>query len=444
MLAKRHPMLLILLVLSCLSLSVAVCSAQEAASAGGTAPAVEGDWYKAKGGPKITDEGNKVSTAAKIFLYPVNRIADLLDIIQLNLGLGLGLHGNIHLTRAAQLGAGGATQTKFGMDGRHIGSFNETRSELSALFFSVEHYKRTSGIGTFPEINTSNARDRLYHDVRDYSAAGAAFTLFIVSFEGEIKPGEGFDFLAGLAGFDPRHDDHPRLILRPDYNQFYSSRRGGIEKIVVVTSRVVRSPYLRATAPSGITVYGKRATAAFFMGNVGEALAGSGDKQVAGRIQRYVKDANYDVGEDIALRIAKALQDRTNIEVIPATAFASIEDQKVEKTLGGERILRLPNYKGLCEQYGADAVCDVRLLEWSLYQDSVAGGYIVRLNAEVKIIQQPRNALLADVAALTYNQKKKGNTLQDFARDEGHLTLFETQQAVEHTVSELADTLIEK
>ena len=78
-------------------------------------------WFLKDRGEKVTDEGFKTSGAAKVALYPVNRVADFLDIFTLNLGFGLGLHVNVHGTRALPLGGGAAMQSKLGTDGRYIG-----------------------------------------------------------------------------------------------------------------------------------------------------------------------------------------------------------------------------------------------------------------------------------------------------------------------------------
>jgi hypothetical protein len=403
-------------------------------------------WYEKDRGPQVTDEGKPPSIGAKIALYPVNRIADLLDVATVNLGFGLGLHFNGHATRALQLGAGGSVMSKLGLDGRRAGMFHETRGELSALFFTMERYKRTRAFGPIPEADTSTARDRLYLDARRFTGVGAGVSAAIVGVEVEAKPSEAVDFLLGVFGVDLKRDGYPRRIFRPHYNRFYTGRRQGIDKIVFVTSRVVSSPDLRAEAREGITVYNNRARSSFFLGELGVLTGKDDDLQEAKDLQSDVEERGYDAVEAVALELARQFRDRASIEVVPPTALAEFRDKKVEKRLGAERIVRLPNYKGLCKEYGADAVCDVRLLEWSLYRDTLGQGLRSRLHVECKIIHalHPQSPLLADISVIAYDRSKQGNRLLDFAKDEGRLVQFETEQAVERVVAVLSDLLLER
>ncbi|MBN1867179.1 hypothetical protein JW916_07775 [Candidatus Sumerlaeota bacterium] len=402
------------------------------------------EWLSEDTGLQTTDEGNRQSAGKKALMYPVNRLADFLDIASMNIGFGLGLRFNAHATRAAQLGAGAGVMSKVGLDGRRLGLFNESRSELSALCFTMEHYERVRAFGFVGPASTSREPDRLYLDARRFTGVGMGVDAAIVGMEAELKPSEVVDFLAGFAGIDFKRDDYPRGILRPDYSRFYSEHRRGIDRIVFVTSRVVDSPHLRGETEEGVAVLDQRMRSARFLGEIGMWTGRDQDAKAEKDFARYMEEAgNYDAAMAVALSLAKAMRDRTSIEIVPPTALAEFEKQKVRKELAGETILRLPNYKGLCDAYGADAVCDVRLLEWSLLHDAATGDLKVRLDVECKVIRQPQNSLLADISVLSYDRGKRGGSLKDFARDEGHLLRFETEQAVERVVSVLGDRLLE-
>lgn len=403
-------------------------------------------WLQEDRDRTTTDEGALPGVGAKILLYPVNRVVDLLDMFHLDLGFGLGLHANVHATRMAQLGAGGAATSRLGFDGRKAGMYNETRSEVSVLPFSIESYSQNGTLGNFGTYDTATQREQLYQDVRDYYEVGAAVTAGIVGVQFDVRPSGVVDFLAGWVTLDPQADDLPIRFTRNKVFNFGETQRNGIRKLVVVTSRVIDSPRVGSEARSGVAVYRNRANGEFFWGELGR-WAGSGeDAAEEAQLNEGLATLDYDVETDLAQRFEEAYRRNSGLtEIVPASTFAPIASQKVEKRVADEDVLRFPNYKGLCEAYGADAVADLRVLEWSLFQHQPGQGVRIRLNAECKIIKQPENEVLVDIAEIVYDIDKETKTeMSEFIANNSRLVRIETQQALEILVARMIDRLFEK
>ncbi|MFC1737173.1 hypothetical protein ACFL1X_13745, partial [Candidatus Hydrogenedentota bacterium] len=71
------------------------------------------------------------SVLKQALLYIPNRVVDLVDVVVVNFGFGLGGHANVHATRAIQVGVFGQSSTRIGINGREIGTYTERISEFS-------------------------------------------------------------------------------------------------------------------------------------------------------------------------------------------------------------------------------------------------------------------------------------------------------------------------
>lgn len=403
-------------------------------------------WLKEDIDKTTVDEGPLPGVGTKILFYPVNRILDLLDIIHFDIGFGLGLHANVHATRMIQLGAGGSALSRLGLDGRHAGLFNEKRFELSVLPFSTEKYRIDGTLGNINDFDTATEREQLYEDVRDYFEVGAAVTAGIVGVQADIRPSGILDFLVGWAGFDPQNDDHPINFARDKYPKFDEKERASISKMIVVTSRVTQSPHVGSEAASGVAVFHHRANGEFFWGELGRLSSAGADAAEEAQLNEGLNTLGYDVEADLAQHFEEAYRkNASRTEIIPATTFAPFAAQRVSKHVADETVRRLPNYAGLCKAYSADAVCDLRVLEWSVFQHQPTSGLRIRLNVECKIIKQPENEILVDIGEKVYDVEKVTKTgMSDFLENNSRLVRIETQQAMERLIPEIIDKLFEK
>jgi ribosomal protein L35AE/L33A len=439
--SKLQHTLLLLSAVAILTIDLPPVFAQESA---GEAPSQA--WLQEDRDNNTTDEGPVPGLGSRILMYPVNRIVDLLDIIHLDFGFGLGLHANVHATRMLQLGAGGSAMSRLGIDGRRAGLFNETRSEISVLPFSVESYSQKGTVGNFGDYDTATQREQLYRDIRDYYEFGASVTAGIVGVQFDIRPSGILDFLAGWATLDPQADDLPIRFTRGKIFNYGEAQRNEIQKLVIVTSRVIESPRVGSEARSGVAVYLNRANGEFFWGDIGR-LAGSGeDAQEEATLNEGLATLDYDVEVDLAERFAETYRrNAPRTEIVPASTFSDVASQKVVKRVADEDVLRFPNYKGLCEAHGADAVADLRVLEWSLFQHQPGQGVRIRLNVECKIIKQPENEVLVDISEMIYDIEKETKTeMSEFAANNSRLVRIETQQALDIVIARFTDRLFEK
>ena len=151
----------------------------------------------------------------KMLLYPVNRVLDVLDLISINVGVGADLQPNVHVTRALQLGAGGAVTGRLGFNrSRQVGFYTQEGYEISFLPMTNESYKRANGAswGSMVEVEskingTSAPGRKIYNEARDYWAIGGHVPLLLASVEADVHIAEIPDLVLGFLGVDLMRDD---------------------------------------------------------------------------------------------------------------------------------------------------------------------------------------------------------------------------------------------
>lgn len=400
-------------------------------------------WQKEDRQSQTTDEGITPSAWTGIAFYPANRLLDLVDIFQLDIGFGFGLHANAHATRVLQFGMGASSLSRVGMDGRQIGFYNENRSEFSLLPFSIESYRRRPVIlGNFDEFNSATERDRFYENVRDYFGLGAAVTAAVVGVQVEARPTEMADFLTGWLGIDLQKDDKPRQVTRDRIYRWNPSMRDSIKKIVLVSSRVIDSRHVGSETNKGVAVYNRRATGEFYWGLLGRAMGGGRDAADEQKVNEGVYDVGYSLHEDLMDKFVQAYEtNMTSTEIIP---IPFDENSCVRKKAGDEIVLRLPNYPGLCKTKGADTLVDLRILEWSIIRKPPAGGMRIRLNVECKMMRYPENSILFDVSQDVYEAEKETKLeLDDFMAASSREVMIESRQAIDILIAKVIDRLME-
>ena len=189
---------------SLLALLLAPALALSGGCAGLTGPRDAGSWLGARG-------------------------ADMMDVVGVRLGVGVGLGAYVRITQSAQLGfmlrgpaeteLVGASETArndsfevrgvpcvmVGTIGRYGGLWSERSSEVMIPFYSTRDalhspIRRAIIAGVVPlDGRADNWRGEI----------GAGLHLVILGAEAEVRPLELVDFFAGLLGYDPSGDDVP-------------------------------------------------------------------------------------------------------------------------------------------------------------------------------------------------------------------------------------------
>ena len=152
-----------------------------------------------------------------IMLYPVNRILDILDLFSLNVGLGADVQANVHVTRAMQLGLGGAATGRLAFPinyKRQTGVYRQYGGELSFLPLTAEayHKRNVSSWQTVEPVDykangVSEPGRKIYEEARDYYAIGAHVPLVLGSVEAEVHLKEIPDLILGFLMIDLQEDD---------------------------------------------------------------------------------------------------------------------------------------------------------------------------------------------------------------------------------------------
>jgi hypothetical protein len=166
---------------------------------------------------------------------------DLMDVVELNLGAGTGLHAAAEVA-PARVAYGWTDTSRAGLMGRGIGSWDEYRAEMfvgqgllhwhkdpcrgNAYLFTeetihrmnFESFPREPGDKATPVLDR-NKRATFYEQwgwttsyqdwERPWADVTAETTLIFVSVDVAVSPQELFDFLFGIFGVDAiSHDDH--------------------------------------------------------------------------------------------------------------------------------------------------------------------------------------------------------------------------------------------
>ena len=151
----------------------------------------------------------------RLIVYVPDRVFDLLDLVTLDVHVGLGAYANLHLTRAAQAGAGLRTKIGAGLhDQRSIGLANEAEFGVAALALGTQSFSGASvglpgglAVGADSMAGMHWPSDDLYQTYRDYWALGASVTAGLVGLEFDFHPMQIFDFIGGFLFIDFARDD---------------------------------------------------------------------------------------------------------------------------------------------------------------------------------------------------------------------------------------------
>ncbi|MFW6161338.1 MAG: hypothetical protein ACODAJ_01135 [Planctomycetota bacterium] len=402
-----------------------------------------GPWAQADTGARITDEGPRAGTGAAIAYYPLNRVQDLMDVASLQVGFGFGLHANAHATRAVQFGAGASAVSRVGFEGRGVGLCNEAKAEFSLLMLTLEAFTRRNALGTYDSYSTSDL-PWLYLKHRDYWGVGAEATAAVVNVGVELHPVELPDFLLGLAAVDFRGDDMPHRPLGEGTNRLRTPEAKAVRTIVVVPSRVVAEPTVRLARADGLGVYYHRFPREARFGLLGTALGRGRDRRAARELNAALERQDYDLYQELLERVDRVVYARRGWRVVDVRkAVSAFRQHAVTKRWGKLKVRRLPNYAGLCQHVGADAVLDVRVWEWGVWRNSFGEAARMRLDCEFKLIAHPANEVLLDLRLASDVKEKSGFPLGDFLKGDGRVLMEETRDAIGVVTAALADILRE-
>ncbi len=404
---------------------------------------VERTWYDYDRTWKISDEGEPTGVMAKIALWPVNRIADLFDIISFQFGFGFGVHVNAHATRLLQFGAGAATVSRLGFDGRRFGLCNDVKAEFSLLPFSTEYYKRQNAFGNFLNY-TDDDYYMKYMNHRDYWGIGAEATAGVANAGVEVHLKEIPDFILGLFFIDYMHDDFPREWTGNDHPFMAREDMEKIDRIVIVPSRVLDSGRVRMTRNAGLSVYYNRYGYERFFGKLGTLFGSGSDDRVKDEYSGYLCRRSFDIHRELIERVHRSLVVSAEFDVVDIDeTLKYFDEHSVVKERRGQEIRRLPNYKGLAEHFGANTVIDIRIWEWGIWRDRVESAASMKVDCEYKVIRFPENEVIFNSRVLSLEKGKRGRPITEFARNEGDMLISETREACDVVHSKIHDLLLE-
>lgn len=408
-------------------------------------PATGAPWYEGDSESIIRDEGPIAGIFTHIGYYPVNRLGDFLDILQLQFGFGFGIHVNAHATRALQLGFGGSTVSRFGFDGRQGGLSNESKGEFSLLPFTMEGYTRHGSVGGLDDYTLPEDVPVLYRLRRNYTGVGAETTLAIANVGVEARPAEALDFVFGIFGMDLWSDDYPRAWKgnsRPSMNEEVMSK---IKRVVIVPSRVVADRQVRMATGEGIGVYYNRRVQEKYWGLLGSL--GGGDRRAAKEFSNRLVKKQLSLHKELLERMARITMTGCKWDTVATEPMLkAFDEHAVVKHYRSERVKRLPNYAKLAAYYGADAILDVRVWEYGVWRQNATDSGVMRLDCEVKLIAQPSNEVLFNARILHCPEKKAGLSLLEFAKTSktADNLVDETRQACDAVMTQFKDIMLEK
>lgn len=139
------------------------------------------------------EKEQEISTASKVFLYLPDRVADLLDVVNLGIAVGPSIGAEIALTQYAQLGAYVADEQGIAWMGRNNPS--KHAGEYSTNILGPESSREEM------DVEKTHRFYRGEWQVRAQVAAGIVHGYVALDLE------EFTDFLAGWIGFDPMKDN---------------------------------------------------------------------------------------------------------------------------------------------------------------------------------------------------------------------------------------------
>ena len=156
------------------------------------------------------------SVPERIALYPIDRLADLVDLATFDVGVALGGAIHLHVTRVFQGGFGMGWQYGVGLvQPRIVGAQQELEIGVSALNYAqFQMTGRRSGItgpvatGSADVTGASTPDLGLYQDYRDYWSVGAGVRVGVVGANAAVHPVQFLDLLLGFLLIDIGNDDH--------------------------------------------------------------------------------------------------------------------------------------------------------------------------------------------------------------------------------------------
>lgn len=156
------------------------------------------------------------SVLARIGWYPLDRFADLTDVLSFDVGIALGGAIRVHVTRAVQAGFGMGWQYGVGLlQPRIVGAQQELEIGVTALNYAqFQMSGRRSGVsgpvvtGAADLTGASTPGLALYQDYRDYWSVGVGVRIGVVGANAAVHPVQLIDWLLGFALIDIAHDDH--------------------------------------------------------------------------------------------------------------------------------------------------------------------------------------------------------------------------------------------
>jgi hypothetical protein len=172
-------------------------------------------WLGVNRRPRVMEKRN---IGVRILAYPFDRIFDLLDLVSFDVSVGPGAYANVHLTRAAQLGAGLRAKLGVGLlDPRMLGFTTEAEAGVAALALGTQAFSGAKvgvpgGIYASSDLlaGLHSPADTLYQEYRDYYALGFGVQAGLIGVDAGIHPVQIFDALLGFVLVDFASDDFAR------------------------------------------------------------------------------------------------------------------------------------------------------------------------------------------------------------------------------------------
>lgn len=152
------------------------------------------------------------STLEKVAWYIPDRLMDIVDMISIGISIGPQVGAGVWLTREAQLVAYTGSGAGIGFfQKKQLGGIGEASFDAAIGPFSTTALAGarigTGGVDfTLGTVLYHEPGLPLYQEYRDFWAIGAKLGV-IVGIEIEIHPIEMYDFVLGVATFDPMNDD---------------------------------------------------------------------------------------------------------------------------------------------------------------------------------------------------------------------------------------------
>ena len=144
-----------------------------------------------------------------VLWYLPSRVADLLDIVSFEVGVGKGAHANVHVTRLMQLGVGSQKSTVVGLMCRYPVVAKQELDETSLGWWTKFHDKRTTAWGPAPDLDHTE-KEAFVTYRKEFAPAGVGVSLFagVVGINVQVRWHEFHDFVKGFLTIDAHDDDY--------------------------------------------------------------------------------------------------------------------------------------------------------------------------------------------------------------------------------------------